>query len=155
MKKPGKPYKTYRQLCAAAASRSRKRRRVLIKRVKHAYQLYKKHLTLDKTGEILGLTRERIRQMFEFGHKARVIIYLGRDTQRLLALCKKVDKTELVHDLTHAQDEAEVCAKYGISAGLFTKILQCLASGHDLAELYEQKPVRAAALARLRKTISD
>ena len=89
----------------------RKARTRKIKRIKGIYQIYKRNLSLVKTGEALGLTRERVRQLLEYGHAVKGIIYLGVDTRRLLVLFETIDRAELIRDIESALPQAEICYK--------------------------------------------
>lgn len=133
MKKPKKPWRSWAQRCAANEARVRKMRACRIKRIKGIYQIYKRNLSLVKTGEELGLTRERVRQLLEYGHAVKAIIYLGRDTRRLLELFETIDRAELIRDIESALPRAEICSKYGILASLLEKLLECAVQGRDLA----------------------
>lgn len=133
MKKPKKIWRSRAQRCAANEARVRKMRACKIKRIKGIYQVYKRNLSLVKTGEELGLTRERVRQLLEYGHAVKAIIYLGLDSRRLMELFTKIDRSELIRDIESALPQPEICSKYDISASLLEKLLECAAQGRDLA----------------------
>ena len=132
--KPKKPGKSWKQRLAAQKSRRRKVHARMDKRVKEIYQIYKRTGSLAKTGKVLSLTRERVRQLLDNGHRTKVIVYIGVDTRRVIALFKKTDRFELIRDLA-AQPQAEFCSKYGVSKALFHKLQECAASGWNLAEV--------------------
>jgi len=106
-----------------------------MKRSEKVFKLFQRTLSLTKTGEKLGVTRERVRQILEFGHRTGVITYFGKvDTRRLAALLAKTDRAELARDLA-AQTRDEVCAKYGIPDSLCYKLREYAAAGGSLVEL--------------------
>lgn len=130
-----KPWRSWAQCLAEKEARELIVHDRMKKRTKEVYRLYKRSGTLKKTGEILGLTRERVRQLLEYGHCTKTIVYLGADTRRVIALFEKIDRTELIRDLETALPQAEICSKYGISVALCQKLQECVAKGWDLAEV--------------------
>lgn len=113
----------------------RMRYRARMKRAEKVFKLFQRTLSLTKTGEKLGLCRESVRQLLQFGHRTGVITFFGKvDTRRLAALLAKADRAALARDLG-ALTPDEVCAKYGIADSLGYKLHRYAAKGRSIAEL--------------------
>jgi len=135
MKTTKKPWKSWAQRQAAEKARRRKLLRAKLSRIKKIDRLYKRTLSLTKTGEALGLGKERVRQLLEFGHGMGVIAFFGKvDDRRLADLLARTDRAELARDLG-ALTRDEVCSKYGIQYSLCYKLHRYAAAGGSLVEL--------------------
>lgn len=125
----------YRKRRYSQAVLCRRRYRAKMRRAEKVFKLFRRTLSLTRTGEKLGVTRERVRQILEFGHRAGAITYFGKvDTRLLAALLAKTDRAELARDLA-AQTPDEVCSKYAIPDSLCYKLRKYAAAGGSLDEL--------------------
>lgn len=131
----GKQPREHRKRRYSQAVLRRRRYRAKMKRAEKVFKLFQRTLSLTKTGEKLGVTRERVRQILEFGHRTGAIAYFGKgDTRRLAALLAKTDRAALARDLA-VQTPDEVCARYGIPDSLCYKLREYAAAGGSIDEL--------------------
>ncbi len=127
--------KTRKKPSYSKATLQKRRYRARKKRAAKVFKLFQRTLSLTKTGEKLGLCKESVRAIIQFGHRAGVFTYFGKvDTRRLTALLLNVDRAQLTRDLA-ALTPDEVCAKYGIADSLGYKLHNYAAKGRSLAEL--------------------
>jgi hypothetical protein len=85
-----------------------------ISRLKEIKKMYDKYLTLQKTGDELGLTRERIRQLLKKGEKLGLYTYLNtwkRKEKKLKELTKKYNKNILLNVVKDIYGSNKICKK--------------------------------------------
>ena len=127
--------KTRKKPTYSKATLEKRRYRARMKRAAKVFKLFQRTYSLAKTGKKLGLCRESVRAIIEFGHRTGAFTYFGKfDTQRLAELLATADRAQLARDLA-ALTLNELCAKYGIADSLGYKLLRYAAQGRSLAEL--------------------
>ena len=125
----------YRKRRSSQAVLCRRRYRARMKRAEKVFMLFQRTLSLTKTGEALGLCKESVRQILQFGHRTGVITFFGKvDSRRLAVLLAKTDRAALARDLG-ALTPDEVCAKYGIAESLGYELHRYAAKGRSIADL--------------------
>lgn len=85
-----------------------------ISRLKEIKKVHEKCLTLQKTGDELGITRERVRQLLKKGEQLGLYAYLNpreRKEKRLRELTKKYNKNILLNVIKDTYGSNKICKK--------------------------------------------
>jgi hypothetical protein len=87
-----------------------------VKRLKQAFQIYCEQGTLENTGKILQLTRERVRQLLVKGTKLGLFNYKGYDYPY-------VSKDEILNNYRNALNLRDSSTNLGISVSYLQKLI--------------------------------
>lgn len=96
-----------------------------VKRIKEICSVYKKTRNLRKTGAILGISQECVRQWLRKGRDTGIIRLPPRGTLRLAGLFDKTDKIGLIREIEAAGHVNQLLSKYAVSTKELHGLLKC------------------------------
>lgn len=95
------------------------------KRIKRIYALYNKTRSLRKTGAVLGLSQEAVRQWLRRGGSEGILKIPAAGSLRLSELFDKVDKFKLIREAEKAKNMNGLLLKYDLTFDGFHRLLKC------------------------------
>lgn len=93
------------------------------KRIIKVKKLYDKYGTLEKVGDYMGITRERVRQLLEKGHKNKLFHYeLTRD-KKFKDIIGRISKEQLTWEILNVSNKFDICSNLNITPNIFFKLM--------------------------------
>lgn len=102
----------------ANLSESQKQRLIKVK------NLYDQCGTLEETAKKLGLTRERVRQLLEKGHKKKLFKYETTRKRKFKDLLSKISKENLENDIKNGSKRSEIFGKYNLDEHDYQRLIK-------------------------------